>query len=76
MPALRYRCPVSGKLAEVWTEFAETEADRADGFLDTVHCQICGRVHLVDPRTCRVLGANEQRQNQPSPDGAKLDGLP
>jgi uncharacterized Zn finger protein len=55
MPVLRYRCPVTGKLTEVWTELEDFEG-KEDGFLDTVHCQACGAVHLVDSRTAHVAG--------------------
>lgn len=56
MPALRYRCPATSDTVEVWTEFEDDPADGADSFFDTVVCSLCGRVHLVDLKTGRVVG--------------------
>ena len=62
MPALRYRCPYTGKLAEVWTEAAEPDDS---GFVDTVVCNACGKIHLVDPRDGRVVGAKDEDYYHP-----------
>jgi hypothetical protein len=56
MPALRYRCPNTGMTVEAWTESDDSPDQRADDFFDTVFCQACGGVHLVNPRTGRVAG--------------------
>ena len=58
MPVLRYRCPKIGQLTEVWTENEDDEA-QGRGAFDTVHCNACGAVHLVDARTGRVAGEDE-----------------
>jgi hypothetical protein len=59
MPVLRYRCPASGLLAEVWTESDEPDEDHSE-FFDTVYCQACGGVHLVNPKTGKVLGQDDE----------------
>jgi predicted nucleic acid-binding Zn ribbon protein len=59
MPVLRYRCPTTGELAEVWTEFEDDPEAEADNFFDAVFCQACGGAHLINPRTGKVLGQPE-----------------
>jgi len=58
MPVLRYRCPVSRMLTEVWTESDDPDEEHSEIF-DTVYCQACGGVHLVNPKTGKVLGQDE-----------------
>jgi hypothetical protein len=59
MPVLRYRCPIAGKFAEVWTELEGDEEQEQSTYFDTVYCNACGRTHLVDPNTGRVAGESE-----------------
>jgi hypothetical protein len=59
MPMVRYRCPTVGKLAEVWTEGKDEEELGPHAYFDSVYCNACGGVHLVDPRTGRVAGEDE-----------------
>jgi hypothetical protein len=59
MPALRYRCPKLGTFVEVWRELNHEDGKAADGAFDTVQCRACGGIHLVDPNTGRVAGADE-----------------
>jgi len=58
MPVLRYRCPKVGKLTEVWTEIEDGE-EQGQGAFDTVCCNACGGIHLVEPTSGRVAGEDE-----------------
>ena len=49
-----YRCPTTGQNVQSW---AANDGSAADETL-TVTCLVCRRVHLVDPKTGRVLGAH------------------
>jgi hypothetical protein len=61
MPLLLYTCPTVGKSVEVWYETGEDPAEVADALLETVVCSACGQVHLVEPRTGRVVGNDGEK---------------
>ena len=54
MPTFLYRCPNTGLRVQGWIANDPTERDE-DSF-ETVNCPACGRVHLVNPQTGKVLG--------------------
>jgi len=56
MPTLTYRCPSTGKNAQVWYEVSDNPSESADGFFETVICNACDKIHLVDPKTGKVVG--------------------
>jgi hypothetical protein len=56
MTSLIYRCPFTGRNVQEWT--AE-ELPSSDVYV-SVACPACGRTHLVNPTTGRVLGAPER----------------
>jgi hypothetical protein len=57
MPTFLYRCPNTGLRVQGWIANGPTERDE-DSF-EAVTCPACGRVHLVNPQTGKVLGAND-----------------
>ena len=55
MRGFKYRCPNRG-----WAIVQGWLADDPEGEVDTyiqVTCNACGRTHMVNPKTGRVLGA-------------------
>ena len=54
MAAFIYRCPVSGYNVQAFVADDPTN-DGEDAFR-SVTCTVCGRVHLVNPKTGRVIG--------------------
>ena len=57
LPTFLYRCPNTGLRVQGWIANDPTEQDE-DSF-DAVTCPACGRVHLVNPQTGKVLGATD-----------------
>jgi hypothetical protein len=57
MPTFLYRCPNTGLRVQGWIANDPTERDE-DSF-EAVTCLACGGVHLVNPQTGKVLGAND-----------------
>jgi hypothetical protein len=57
MPPFLYRCPNMGMNVQGWVADDPTEGEG-----ETYHqitCTICTRLHLVNPKTGRVLGTDE-----------------
>jgi hypothetical protein len=52
-----YRCPNTGLNVQGWAADEPTEHD-AESF-EPVTCTICTSVHMVSPKTGKVLGADE-----------------
>jgi hypothetical protein len=54
MPAFLYRCPIVGMKVQGWRadDPSETNTER----FQSVTCLACAQVHLVNPRTGKVLG--------------------
>jgi hypothetical protein len=52
-----YRCPSTGLNVQGWIADDPTEGE-AESY-EVVTCTACTRVHLVNPKTSRVLGADE-----------------
>ena len=57
MPTFLYRCPNTGLRVQGW--IANDPTERGEDSFEAVTCLACGRVHLVNPQTGKVLGAND-----------------
>ena len=55
MRSFKYRCPNTGALVQGWLADEPVEAD-AETYRQ-VTCNACGRTHMVNPKTGKVLGA-------------------
>jgi hypothetical protein len=62
MPTFLYRCPNTGLRVQGWIADDRTERDEEN--FEAVTCPACGRVHLINPKTGKVLGANHNRLAQ------------
>jgi hypothetical protein len=56
MGAFLYRCPATGQHVQAW--LADDGAD--DDVHRAVQCLACRRVHLVNPKTRKLLGADDK----------------
>ena len=57
MVTFLYRCPNTGQRVRGVADDPAEGDERAAKYLP-VNCTACGRVHLVNPETGRVLGQN------------------
>jgi hypothetical protein len=55
MAVFIYRCPSTGLNVQGWT--ADLPAQDEETF-EPVKCALCARVHLVNPKTTKVVGAD------------------
>jgi hypothetical protein len=58
MPSFIYRCPPTGLNVQGWVADDPNE-DEAETY-EAVTCMACTRVHLVNPKTGKVLGADDE----------------
>jgi hypothetical protein len=58
MAALIYRCPKTGQNVQAW--FADDGSEHDGEAYETVTCTACRMVHLVNPRTGKTLGGDEE----------------
>jgi hypothetical protein len=56
MGAFLFRCPATGLNVQAW---AADEIDDDDATLPMT-CLACNRVHLVNPKTRRVVGGDDE----------------
>ena len=56
MASVLYRCPFTSQMVQGWIADDSTPGGAFVG----LECLACGRTHLVDPETERVLGAPDQ----------------
>ena len=56
MSPFTYRCPKTGFRVQ-----SHSPTKTSDGAYEVVECVICGRVHLVNPVSGRVLGENKEK---------------
>jgi len=56
MPPFVYRCPNTGMNVQGWVADDPTEGE--DKTYAAITCTICTRLHLVNPKTGKVLGAD------------------
>ena len=59
MTAFLYQCPNMGLNVQGWVADAPTEGKAAT--FEPVTCTACARVHLVNPKTGKVLGLTKIR---------------
>ena len=52
-----YRCPYTGLNVQGWS--ADDVSENGNMY-ETLTCLVCGQVHLVNPRTGRVIGAEPE----------------
>jgi hypothetical protein len=57
MAAFLYRCPNTGLNVQGWV--ADDPIERGDESYESLTCTACTRVHLVNPKTGKVLGTGE-----------------
>ena len=57
MPPFVYRCPNTGMNVQGWV--ADDPIKGEGETYQSITCTICTRLHLVDPKTGRLLGADE-----------------
>jgi hypothetical protein len=57
MPTFLFKCPSSGYRVQGFVA-QEDETTDHDVFVP-VNCPVCAQVHLVDPKTRKVLGADD-----------------
>lgn len=55
MPTFVYRCPTTGLRVQGW--IADDPTD--DEAFEAVTCLACTRVHLVNPKTGKVIGEDD-----------------
>lgn len=58
MAAFLYRCPNTGQHVQGW--MADDPTDLGDNTYETVMCTACTRLHLVNPKTGKILGTDEE----------------
>ena len=58
MAPFLYRCPNTGQHVQGWV--ANDPTDLRDDAYETVICTACTRLHLVNPKTGRILGTDEE----------------
>ena len=56
MAPFLYRCPTVGRHVQAWIADDSSDEDT----YATVSCLACRQVHLVNPSTGKVLGADEE----------------
>ena len=57
MAAFVYQCPTTGyKVQGYVEEIAATDPTRSDDVYEPLTCTLCQRIHLVNPKTGKVLG--------------------
>jgi hypothetical protein len=54
MPAFLYRCPIVGMKVQGWIADDPSEANTER--FESLTCLACAQVHLVNPKTGKVLG--------------------
>jgi hypothetical protein len=57
MAAFVYKCPITGRNVQGWVA---DDGDIKNDVHHPVKCIACQRVHLVNPNSRKVLGANEE----------------
>jgi hypothetical protein len=57
MATFLYRCPNTRQHVQGW--IADDPNDLSDDTYETVICTACARLHLVNPKTGRILAADK-----------------
>ena len=58
MATFLYRCPITGLNVQGWV--ADDPSERDEHSYEPVSCHACRRVHLVNPKTGKVLGTDDE----------------
>jgi len=58
MPPFLYRCPATGLNVQGWV--ADDPNKSQAEIYAAVTCTVCTRIHLVDPKTGKVLGTDDE----------------
>ncbi len=58
MAALIFRCPNTGQNVQGW--LADDALDNGADTFQSVTCAACTAVHLVNPKTGKTLGADDE----------------
>jgi hypothetical protein len=58
MATLLFLCPSTGHRVQCW--FAENGSEDSGEMYEGVTCLACRQVHMVNPRTGKVLGTDEE----------------
>jgi hypothetical protein len=58
MVTFLYRCPNTGMNVQGWV--ADDPAAQKDSRYETITCVACQRVHLVNPKTGKVAGNEDE----------------
>jgi hypothetical protein len=56
MPALLFKCPITGQHVSAWVAEGINGGGDGDVRPETITCAACRQVHLVHPKTGKVLG--------------------
>jgi hypothetical protein len=57
MPTFVYQCPTTGFKVQGFVEdYVADDPARGEESFEPVTCTICTRIHLVNPKTGKVLG--------------------
>ena len=59
MAPFLFRCPNTGLHVQGWV-VADDGSDEPGETYETVNCQACRQMHLVNPRTGRVMGSEDE----------------
>ena len=57
MAIILFRCPNTGYRVQGW--FAEDVSETDDDTYESVTCLACQQMHLVNPKTGKVVGSDE-----------------
>jgi hypothetical protein len=57
MATFLFKCPQTGYQVQGHVSLEDESAE--DGTFVPVNCPVCAQVHLVDPKTTKVAGAEE-----------------
>jgi len=57
MAGITFRCPNTGSYVDAWIEGEDSEADHS---YEALTCVACQRVHLVNPKSGRVIGNDDE----------------
>jgi hypothetical protein len=62
MSTFLFRCPATGYRVQglITDNPIDTPAPAERTVYEPLTCTVCGRIHLVDPKTGRVLGEGEK----------------
>jgi hypothetical protein len=69
MPLFLFRCPTTGRMVQ---GFSPDDVSVDQNTYEPILCAACQRFHPVNPATGKVLGAADQQDTRPQPDGKKV----